>query len=62
MRCYVDGLPCDCDSFDVANDCPRDPYAHEEDYDNELVTEEMIDDGYEAKQRHQSEEDCYDRF
>lgn len=66
MRCYVDGLPCDCNAYDVANECPRDPYCHEEDpdvlYDTELVTEEMIDDGYEAKQRHQSEEECYDRF
>jgi hypothetical protein len=64
MRCYIDSLPCDCNSHDVANDCPRDPYCHteDEDFDSELVSEEMIDEGYQAKSRHQSEEECYERF
>ena len=29
--CYYDGEDCDCGAFDVAGDCPRDPYAHEPD-------------------------------
>jgi hypothetical protein len=42
-HCYYDGEPCDCGAFDVAGDCPRDPYTHE---DDEFVTEDMIDEAY----------------
>jgi hypothetical protein len=42
-KCYVDGEECDCDAFDVAGDCPRDSYAHDDDF----VDEELIDDAYE---------------
>lgn len=50
--CYVDGTPCDCDAFDVCGDCPRDDFAHEE-----LISEEDIDDVYEARRLIMQEQD-----
>ena len=43
MNCYITGEPCDCGAFDVAGECPRDEYVHDEG----VIDEDLEDDAYE---------------
>lgn len=56
--CYFDGEECDCGAFDVAGDCPRDTYVH----DDDLLTEDAIDEIYYASHRGVNDEDQAYRF
>lgn len=58
MRCYVDGEDCDCGAFDVANDCPRDPYVHEDDNDLDGM-EDLLDREYHSKHRSDDNDEIF---
>jgi hypothetical protein len=55
-RCYFDGEECDCGAYDVAGDCPRDTYVHDED----MLDEGSIEEIYHSTPR--GHDDEIDRF
>lgn len=58
-RCYIDNAPCSCGAYDVAGDCPRDNYVHDED----LLDEDLIEEAYtQLSNLHRSHHDEIERF